>query len=456
MAQKTFLPHLLGGLSTLLYAAAYSPLIDLNFASLAHGIGFLGFVSWVLSEPRAWWLLHGLGFASLFWLLYPLHHMLGLPLWLAAVLILIVLGVMTVLKAAPMVLFMRRLSHPWGFYACGLYWIFFEKLQVFWGIPLGLWSQAEGYTWWLPGFLPPLYAVLFIMILWERLGNKRMLGFLLLAFGVSALETKTSFPKMKIALVQAHIDKTDVLSASFSERQKLLIQHVSQYQNLTRQIADRVDLVVWPECILGSVMPLSMPQALDQISNLKMPLLTGISLNHPDYFNAAWLYESETSWQLRGKKHFVPFGEHTPNWILPFLRLWIHFPLESMQSPADYQVFSLHTLQHTFRFLAVICYELAFLPLEKLPKRLDWIVALSESIWFNSSWQDHQHLQWAQLAARTHKIPVLINNNTGSSAWIDANGKCRARMPRNTQGVLLINEQQATVHLDDASERKPR
>jgi apolipoprotein N-acyltransferase len=141
------------------------------------------------------------------------------------------------------------------------------------------------------------------------------------------------------------------------------------------------------------------------------------------------------------KMHLVIFGEYVPlaGWF-PWLQKLtpLPFSIEAGGAPA---VFSHQGL----RFSPNICYE------NVLPQVIrrqvnagiargegpDVLVNLTNDGWFWGSSELDMHLACGVFRAVECRKPLLIAANTGFSAWIDGDGRVRARGPRRQSATIL-------------------
>lgn len=203
------------------------------------------------------------------------------------------------------------------------------------------------------------------------------------------------------------------------------------YSDLTRDVADDVDLIVWPETALPMMETQARPVLERVQSNLPTDtaLMTGIVQRDIDnrYFNSVTgVGDVEGSYQ---KEHLVPFGEYLP--LESLLRGAIDFfdlPMssftkgESDQAPMQAAGVSIGN---------AICYEIIYPQLvASRAKDSDVLMTLSNDTWFGASIGPHQHLQMARLRALENGRYVLRATSNGITAIIDAQGHIVERAPQ--------------------------
>lgn len=133
------------------------------------------------------------------------------------------------------------------------------------------------------------------------------------------------------------------------------------------------------------------------------------------------------------KWHLVPFGEYSPAWLPPELRL---MPGGFVAGPGP---LSLH-VPGLPAAGALICYEAIFpAAVVDAADRPAWLVNITNDAWFGDSSGPRQHLQAARLRAVEEGLPLLRAANTGISAGFDANGRALGRLGIDRAGVLVLD-----------------
>lgn len=200
------------------------------------------------------------------------------------------------------------------------------------------------------------------------------------------------------------------------------------YAELTREVDDDTDLVVWPEAAL----PMFEHQAnivLERIQTNLAPdsaLLTGI-LQRDDqgnFYNAV-IGVGNVEGDYR-KEHLVPFGEYLPlesmlRGLIGFFDLPMSYmsPGEPNQPPI--RAAGLHIGN-------AICYEIIYPDLvADRAKQADVLLTVSNDTWFGESIGPLQHLQMAQLRALENGRYVIRATNNGVTAVIDPQGRITTR-----------------------------
>ncbi|WP_447043670.1 apolipoprotein N-acyltransferase [Vreelandella sp. H-I2] len=212
------------------------------------------------------------------------------------------------------------------------------------------------------------------------------------------------------------------------------------YSELTREVADEVDLIVWPETALPMIEEQARPVLERVQANLPpdVALLTGIVQRDEQerYFNSViGVGNVEGSYQ---KEHLVPFGEYLP--LESVLRGAIDFfdlPMsaftkgEHEQTPMQAAGISIGN---------AICYEIIYPQLvARRAQDSDVIMTVSNDTWFGASIGPHQHLQMARLRALENGRYVIRATSNGITAIIDDNGRIVKRAPQ-FETTLLTGE----------------
>nr|WP_298967378.1 apolipoprotein N-acyltransferase [uncultured Halomonas sp.] len=212
------------------------------------------------------------------------------------------------------------------------------------------------------------------------------------------------------------------------------------YSELTREVADEVDLIIWPETALPMMEAQARPVLERVQSNLPpdVALLTGIVQRDEQerYFNSViGVGNVEGSYQ---KEHLVPFGEYLP--LENVLRGAIDFfdlPMstftkgEHSQTPMQAAGINIGN---------AICYEIIYPQLvARRAQDSGVIMTVSNDTWFGASIGPHQHLQMARLRALENGRYVIRATSNGITAIIDPNGRLVARAPQ-FETTLLTGE----------------
>lgn len=457
MATRSWLQRTLsfipGIIYTLFYTAAYTPLLSPNTAWISHLLGLSGFALWVKDYPRYWVIFHSTCYLTILWMIYPMIYKAQLPLSLSITLVTFFITLMSIAKSMPMTYITHRFPH-YSLSLCGVYWALFEYIQIHvMHFPWILWPQVQGPSP-LTGLLSPLPTVLWVTILMALWEYMLYLGIRYMVICVTAILCLTLYqnsydiplPDISFAVVQGYIEKDLPAYISLYDAHQ---EHLKHYTELSHTFSD-VDMIIWPECIMGSVCPIrrhavTLYDALPQ----HKPLLLGACFSDKGYENTALFIQPSHNHATRTKKHYVPLGENVPIWLQSILhKILPEFQHMVLDSGSEYTSFSFTKNTTLYRFLALICYESTFAAFESMPS-VDWIAILNESIWFHSAIAQYQQLAFAQLIAHKFAIPVILSSNNGVTAWIDARGHMREALPINTIGVLEIhwNKKDSHEHL---------
>ena len=146
------------------------------------------------------------------------------------------------------------------------------------------------------------------------------------------------------------------------------------------------------------------------------------------------------------KRHLVPFGEYTPFAAdIPFLRELLQgldfspgVTTEPLRIDLNGAAASLGVL---------ICYEAIFpsLAQERVEHGADVLVNVSNDGWFRDSSAPRQHLAHVALRAVEQERPVLRSTNTGITAAVDAFGRVEGTPPALfAEGTLAVTVRPST------------
>lgn len=204
------------------------------------------------------------------------------------------------------------------------------------------------------------------------------------------------------------------------------------------------DLMIWPETAVP--IPLdSYPEILNLLSKAMLPhqisLLGTIRSAQKNgikkFYNSIEAFDAfKNHLAVSDKVHLVPFGEYVPmKKILKFLGFSAFAYQKSEYSHAKirYTV----TLPNGLTYLPLICYEIIFpSQIHYEGKKPQFIVNVTNDMWYGTSSEPYQHLQQARLQAIEQRLPVLRAANNGISSVIDAYGREIASLPLNQAGIV--------------------
>jgi apolipoprotein N-acyltransferase len=292
-----------------------------------------------------------------------------------------------------------------------------------------------------------------------------------LLYGMIRIEPEKtpSDSALRVALIQGSID-----CQVKSDTEKIALIH-RHYRDLTDQACEEfgpVDLIVWPETMYRGPLiksgqltriPDGWDKSLKELRDLekqsqnpilelanrwKTNWLLGVDTvliedDGPTFFNSAALIRNGKLLDPTGydKMHRVLFGEYVPlaDWFPKLARLTpLPISLTAGQEPIVWEIDGV-------RFSPNICYE-SVLPhviggqlrrLRSQGDEPDILVNLTNDGWFYGSSELDMHLICGIFRAVEFRKPFLIAANTGFSAWIDADGRVRARGPRHKSGPIL-------------------
>ncbi|WP_447555815.1 apolipoprotein N-acyltransferase [Vreelandella sp. EE22] len=290
--------------------------------------------------------------------------------------------------------------------------------------PLASWAPLGGV--YLLSLLVALSGTLGVYVLRRRFWMALPLAAIwLIPLALPALWTTPASQPSRVALLQGNLSQ---LIKWTPEGQRTA---ANIYSDLTREVADDVDLIIWPE----TAVPMFEYQARPVLERLQATLspttalMTGIvQLDEQNrYFNSVIGVGNVTgSYQ---KEHLVPFGEYLP--LESVLRGAISFFDLPMSSFASGDSIQAPMQAGDIRIGNAICYEIIYPQLvASRALESDVIVTVSNDTWFGASIGPHQHLQMARLRALENGRFVLRATNNGITAIIDARGNLVDRIPQ--------------------------
>lgn len=208
-----------------------------------------------------------------------------------------------------------------------------------------------------------------------------------------------------------------------------------------------VDILIWPESAFPYLLA-DQPGALPAIAEflpLGTTLITGGDRSEPPaagesrrrYYNS--LYAIGDDGQILAtydKAHLVPFGEYLP--FQDVLEGWglrqITGQIGGFSSGPGLATLTVPNLPAV---APLICYEVIF-PAKAIDpaRRPEWIVNVTNDMWFGVTSGPHQHLAQTRMRAVEEGLPVVRAANSGISAIIDARGRVVSMLPLDSIGIL--------------------
>jgi len=279
-------------------------------------------------------------------------------------------------------------------------------------------------------------------------------------------------PEARIALIQGSID---IELKSDPSKRRLIHQHYRDLSEKAVRQYGELDAIIWPETMFRETLVIcdanpALPEgwehteeefrwALRQAARrshsemarmaaeFAAPLVLGVDTQYygaggvKRFNSAAFVGRSGRLLGRYDKMHRVLFGEYVPfaeyaPWLQRLTPL--PFSLNAGKEPVAFELGSL-------RFAPNICYE-SVLPhlirrqvttLARAGREPHVLVNLTNDGWFWGSSELDMHLVCGVFRAVECRKPFLIAANTGFSAWIDSDGRIRARGPRRAPDTLL-------------------
>ncbi|AFA41151.1 apolipoprotein N-acyltransferase [Wigglesworthia glossinidia endosymbiont of Glossina morsitans morsitans (Yale colony)] len=397
-------------------------------------------------------------FSSIYWIYFSIYQFFELS-FLISIFLVFVLSVYLSLYPMIFVLllqyFCTHINLKRFLIGAPSIWFFTEFLRgkIFTGFPwleLG-YSQIDGP---LKG-IAPIFGVsgisciiIIISGLISLSWTKKEIFPLILSFSILIILYPLNFLKwytfdkqyIKIALVQGNVPQ----SLYFDNNQVNLI--LKKYMQITEPFLKVSKIIIWPESAIPcyDIICDNFLMNLDRKLKLKNSILiTGItSFYQSGYYNSIMLLGNDQSYEYNLKhkynKHYlVPFGETLPikNFFQPILKKFGIF------------IFSLQRGKYlqpqlnisNFHFTPSICYEIIFS--EKIRNNVqsntDFLLTISNDIWFGNTIGPWQHLQMARMRALETGKTLLRSSNNGITAIINPDGTLKSKLPQFVCDVLF-------------------
>lgn len=417
---------------------------------------------WVFTPPRAsaklsFWYGAGLFLSGTYWLYISIHVFGQAPLWVA---MLIMVGLVLIMSAycAAAGWIISRLAEGSArrlLFVGPAAWVTIEWLRGW--LMSGFPWLAAGYSQidstlagWVP--LAGVYGASVVTVLSSAAllgaviekGRARWLyaGTVILPWLVgAALQpiqwTEATDGSLRTTIVQGGVSQDRKWAADeFKPTLEL-------YRNALLEYHDS-DLVIWPE--------VAIPSTIDQveryigewqsdIQSQPRTLLFGIlerDLEARKVFNSVVMLNGHDR-QIYRKRHLVPFGEYFP--VPDFVRKWMRLmslPTSDMSAGDEDQPL-LEGLSGD-KMAVAICYEDAYgaEQLYALPEA-SVLINVSNDAWFGDSIAPHQHLEIARMRALEAGRYVVRATNNGVSAFIGPKGELLDTAPQFEYAVMTMD-----------------
>lgn len=213
---------------------------------------------------------------------------------------------------------------------------------------------------------------------------------------------------------------------------------------MTRRLEGPLDLVVWPETAVPSVLLVD-PPCLNAVKSLSaeigVPIVTGFAhFERPasggrHAFNSASVINPDGRVSRRyDKLHLVPFSERFPfQGIVPFLSS-IDFGQSDFTPGKDYVIYDIGV----GKFGILICFESLFpeISREFVLNGADCLLNITNDAWFGKSQAPLQHASMAVFRAVEHRIGIGRAANTGITMFIDRHGRMLQSTALFTEAVV--------------------
>ena len=282
---------------------------------------------------------------------------------------------------------------------------------------------AVGGAWLVAALIVLVNALLLAAFL--RSGRSRVvLGVAAIIFAFSGLllpRNQANGTPLEIAIVQGNIPRE--MDPSYEKDRIILSSHA----HLSDEIADEVDLVVWPESSIG-IDPFRDEEVGEEVAAVAArsgtPMIVGGNrdIDEQRYAVMAYLIRPDVGFAERYQKtHLVPFGEFVPaRDLIGGLPALAQVPRDAItgDEPTVFDVAG-------GKVAPVISFEADFGSLVRgriaAGGRL-LVVATNTSTW-EDSWASRQHVAMSQVRAAENGVYVAHGALTGISAFIDPEGR---------------------------------
>jgi apolipoprotein N-acyltransferase len=414
---------------------------------------------WLDCTPRiaAWrgfWFAAGQFGVGTYWLYISIHGFGQAPIWLALLLMLLLVAIMSLYQALLAYLTVRwrpralaayallwapalwmLLEWLRGWFLSGFSWLSLAYAQT--DSPLAGYAPLGGmyFVSWLCVLLAGALLILLRATGWRWRAAALLAPLFVLGAGwplSGVLWVEKAGDSVRVAIVQGAIPQDEKWLQGNQQAT------LDRYRELTES-AHGVPLIVWPEAAapdlvnnLGGYFGKLYDAAQAHGSAIVMGALRADDAEK-NYYNSVLALDNGVTWY--DKHHLVPFAEFFP--VPPIVRSWLrlmNLPYSDFTRGAAVQ----KPLPAAGLLLAAsVCYEDAYAATQ-LPalRTATALVNVTNDAWFGDSAARYQHLQmsrWRALEARRYLVRAA---NDGVSAVIDPFGRIVSRAPEFQPAVL--------------------
>ena len=245
-------------------------------------------------------------------------------------------------------------------------------------------------------------------------------------------------PKTRVAVVQGNISQEVKWKSAYKKR------HTQKYIDLSfSAIADRADLVVWPETAVPFYFQHDRTLT-DQVVRGVRQTAAHFLIGSPsfmrrddevDYYNSAFFIHPLGKVAGRyDKVHLVPYGEYVP------LKQWLPFVDKIVEQVGDFKTGAAGEVlvSEDYRLGVLICYEGIFPNLSAAMARngARLLVNITNDAWYGATSAPYQHFSMAVFRAVENRRVLIRSANTGISGFIDPAGRIMGTTPLFEDAVM--------------------
>ncbi len=319
-----------------------------------------------------------------------------------------------------------------------LAWTVCEILRgvLFSGFPWNL----IGYTFMDTPYLPQIayiitaYGLSFFVVLIAvvNIRWKITLTTTLLLFGIYRehfVPDNTQLQNCKIVIVQPSIPQIDKMNARLAYANLKYHLDLSDFESKD----DKTTLIIWPEAAF-QLQTSIVEYIAKNIKNNNIHLIAGVDIHENNkMFNSIVVIGKNGIETRYDKKHLVPFGEFSPQFLSKI-------GIKNIASELSYTSgnnIRLINVDGIPAITPIICYESVF-PKCITEGKSSIIINITNDAWFDSKYSDEmvQHLRIVRCRAIEENQPVIRCANSGISCIINSRGRVIKSLPPHTIGIL--------------------
>ncbi|MFA5034918.1 MAG: apolipoprotein N-acyltransferase [Candidatus Margulisiibacteriota bacterium] len=242
---------------------------------------------------------------------------------------------------------------------------------------------------------------------------------------------------LTVALIQSNVDQFDRMNPL------LVNQNYELHDTMSRQVGEKVDLIVWPETAVFAYLAQHF-RYFPRLQKLSAETGAWLALGTAYYGEKGRAYNSIVTISplgavvsRYGKEQLVPFGEFLPlrPLIYPILKGTGYFDTEFSSDTAISPL-----IIGRYEAAGAICFESTIPDLIKrrVNKKTAFILTVTNDAWFGDAVTPYLHWQSGILRAVENRRYFVQLGNTGLSGLVDPYGRVIKQSELNKREVVVV------------------